>query len=66
MASKVNGAFAAGADTLNAPIRNAPSAKGAAARRQKVNELASRLGGALDTATVLREFLNPAIRMHLF
>jgi hypothetical protein len=33
------------------------SAKGAAARHQSKSELASPLGGAFDTATVLREFL---------
>jgi hypothetical protein len=32
------------------------SAKGADARRQTVKEVAESLGGALDTATVLREF----------
>jgi hypothetical protein len=32
--------------------------KGADARRQTVMELAKSLGGVLDTATVLREFLN--------
>ena len=33
------------------------SAKGAVARRQTVKELRRSLGGALDTAPVLREFL---------
>jgi hypothetical protein len=33
------------------------SAKGADARRQTMEELASPWGGALDTATVLREIL---------
>jgi hypothetical protein len=33
------------------------SAKGAAARRQTEKELIAPLGGALDTASVLREFL---------
>jgi hypothetical protein len=36
------------------------SAKGAAARRQTVEELRSSLGGALDTAPVLREMLESA------
>jgi hypothetical protein len=36
------------------------SAKGAAARRQSVEELASSSGGALDTVPVLREFLESA------
>jgi hypothetical protein len=36
------------------------SAKGADARRQTAKKLARSLGGALDTAAVLREFLKSA------
>jgi hypothetical protein len=39
------------------PIVCFRSAKGADARRQTPKELAKYLGGALDTAPVLREFL---------
>jgi hypothetical protein len=39
------------------------SAKGAVARRQTVEELASPSGGALDTASVLREFLRRPVRV---
>jgi Calcineurin-like phosphoesterase len=40
------------------------SAKGAAARQQSVKELAGPLGDALDTATVLREFIRNPVDDH--
>jgi hypothetical protein len=53
------GEFGAGACASTGKIQNEPnSAKGADARHQTAKEVVFSFGGALDTATVLRGFLN--------